>query len=39
MGAAPERFTTIDSSGPKEATEERVRQVLTRILELGDRAG
>jgi len=32
--ARPERFTTIDSSGPAETTERRVRQVLTELLEL-----
>ena len=32
--AEPERFTIIDTGGPKEAAERRVRQVLGRLLEL-----
>ena len=32
--AEPGRFTTIDTGGPKEAAERRVREVLTRLLEL-----
>ena len=34
VGANPARFKTVDSSGPTELTERRVRQALTELLEL-----